>query len=404
MSPRQDFDQTRYEGLRYQLLDRNEANINNIYLDVKGIPTVGLGVALVTRQQAPSGARWVPDRPHIDALSDVLGLAPEQRRQMFGLMERQAFNQNQHPGERYQNLRAFLTSSFGQRSREIFGEVVNTRHTTPGGTLYSWDVLRGSEGSMRISLTDPQSRALFQRIAPTYESRLEGVLKRAHCPADALSEEQRAALYSMVYQGAISKARNVADTIGHYWRGKITERELHGRLKRAVHDPGFVERSNNELDFLDRVKLRPSSRSPQPSDLSPQSKSTSHDGQTHADLSLKDRLTESDRKIFDRIRTDVGGGIADASVLQATADFRRTGMDSADAIKWVGVHEGAIFITTDHRTGFLHSKTPLSMAQPNPDDCFVRIAQAEQEQQARSEVIRHAEQVGQLQSPVRVAS
>lgn len=40
------FDQERYEQLRMQLVDRNEANVGNIYLDVLGIPTVGLGVAL----------------------------------------------------------------------------------------------------------------------------------------------------------------------------------------------------------------------------------------------------------------------------------------------------------------------------------------------------------------------
>ena len=94
---------------------------------------------------------------------------PERKRQLYGLMERQASNQNQHPGERYQNPRAFLASPFGQRSREVFGSIENTRHVTPGGALYSWDVLKGNDGPMRVLLTDMQSRALFQRIAPAYE-------------------------------------------------------------------------------------------------------------------------------------------------------------------------------------------------------------------------------------------
>ena len=400
-SHRQGFDQARYEGLRYQLLDRNEANIGNIYLDVKGTPTVGLGVALITRQQASNGTRWVPDQPHIDALSDVLALSPERKRQLYGLMERQASNQNQHPGERYQNPRAFLASPFGQRSREVFGSIENTRHVTPGGALYSWDVLKGNDGPMRVLLTDMQSRALFQRIAPAYESRLDGVLKRAHCPAEALSEEQRAALYSMVYQGAIAKARNVSDAVGDYWRGEISERDLQGRLRDAVRDPGFIERSRNELDFLSRIRVRPPSKSPNSSNLPTHGTNASHDRQMPAGLSLKNGLAEPDRKIFERILAGVGGGVPEASVLQATADFRRACMSSVDSIKWLGVHEGAIFITTDHSTGFLHSKTPLSAAEPEANTCLARIVDVEHEPPVRSEVIRQSVQLDQPQPSIR---
>lgn len=59
------FDQRRYEQLRAELVDRNEANIHNVYLDVLGIPTVGLGVALTARQADRSMAL---DRHHIIAL------------------------------------------------------------------------------------------------------------------------------------------------------------------------------------------------------------------------------------------------------------------------------------------------------------------------------------------------
>lgn len=119
------FDQAQYEQLRMQLVDRNEANIGNVYLDVLGIPTVGLGVALTARQADRTMAL---DENHVDALGDVLNLNPQQRQQLTGLLQSQLVVQNQHIDERHNNLRAFLGSDFGHDSQRVLGPMVNTRH------------------------------------------------------------------------------------------------------------------------------------------------------------------------------------------------------------------------------------------------------------------------------------
>jgi GH24 family phage-related lysozyme (muramidase) len=248
------FDQARYEQLRMQLVDRNEANIHNIYLDVLGIPTVGLGVALTARQADRTMAL---DENHVTALANVLNFNPQQQRQLIGLLQQQLVVQNQHVDERHNNLRAFLQSDFGRDSQHILGPMVNTRHDSPSGSFWSWDVFTSAESPMQIQLARRQSLDLFNRIAPEYEGRLNNVLRRADCPPEALSEEQRAAIYSMVYQGATGKARRTADAIGDYWREEITEDELHTRFQATVNDPAFQERSRNELEFLCNIEQRP---------------------------------------------------------------------------------------------------------------------------------------------------
>ncbi|MGY4515029.1 XVIPCD domain-containing protein [Lysobacter sp. HA18] len=251
------FDQQRYEQLRADLVDRNEANVGNIYLDVLGIPTVGIGVALTARQ---ADRLMALDANHITALGDVVNLDAAQRQQLAGLLQSHLAVQNQHIDERHNSLRDFLASDFGQSSQQIFGTLVNTRHVSPSGSSWSWDVLTSADSPMQVQLTHEQSIALFNRVAPEYEGRLTNTLRRAHCPAEALSEEQRAAIFSMVYQGASGKAQRTADAIGDYWRGELNEDQLRARLRTAVSDPAFAERSRNELAFLEAIEPRPAMR------------------------------------------------------------------------------------------------------------------------------------------------
>ena len=248
------FDQQRYEQLRADLVDRNEANVGNVYLDVLGIPTVGIGVALTARQADRTMAL---DANHITALGDVVNLDAAQRQQLTGLLQSHLAVQNQHVDERHNSLRDFLASDFGQASQQTFGTLVNTRHVSPSGSSWSWDVLTSADSPMQVQLTHEQSMALFNRVAPEYEGRLSNTLRRAHCPPEALSEEQRAAIFSMVYQGASGKAQRTADAIGDYWRGELTEDQLRARLRTAVNDPNFAERSRNELAFLEHLQPRP---------------------------------------------------------------------------------------------------------------------------------------------------
>ncbi|UKE72258.1 XVIPCD domain-containing protein [Xanthomonas graminis] len=255
------FDQERYEQLRAQLVDRNEANVENVYLDVLGIPTTGLGVSLTARQ---ADRTMSLDTNHIDALGDVLDLNAQQRQQLTGVLQDQVTIQNQHIDERHNNLGDFLRSDFGRDSQRVVGPIVNTQHDSPSGRSWSWDVLTSAESPMQIQLTHQQSLDLFNRVAPEYEGRLNNSLRRANCPSEALSEEQRAAIYSMVYQGATGKAQRTADAIGDYWRGEVTEQQLRATLRTVVNDPAFPERSRNELDFLENIKQRPLNQTQSP--------------------------------------------------------------------------------------------------------------------------------------------
>lgn len=248
------WDQQQYEALRLELIDRNEARVDNVYLDTLGIPTVGFGVALTARQRDRS---MRVDQEHVDALADVLNLDPARREQLNELLTDYSQVQNRHIDERFRNLGAFQRSQFGQEAQEVLGPTTNTRHDGPNGAFYSWDVLTDHQSPLQLSLTHEQSLELFQRIAPDYENRLDRILQRADCPAEALSEEQRAAIYSMTYHGATGKANRVAEPIGQYWRGEISEEQLQTELRRAVHDPNFPQRSANELELLQNIEQRP---------------------------------------------------------------------------------------------------------------------------------------------------
>lgn len=248
------WDQQRYEALRLELIDRNEARVDNVYLDTLGIPTVGLGVALTARQRDRS---MHVDQGQVDALVDVINLDPAHREQLNELLIDYSRVQNRHVDERFRNLSDFQRSQFGQEAQEVLGPTTNTRHDGPNGAFYSWDVLTNHQSPLQLSLTHEQSLELFQQIAPDYENRLDRILQRADCPAEALSEEQRAALYSMTYHGATGKASRVAEPIGQYWRGEISEEELQTELRRAVRDPNFLQRSANELELLQNIETRP---------------------------------------------------------------------------------------------------------------------------------------------------
>ncbi len=120
---------------------------------------------------------------------------------------------------------------------------------------------------MKFFLTREQTLELYNKISPEYEITLDNeILKTVNCPQEALSEEQRAGLYSMVYHGSTGKARRVADAIGDYWRGEISENMLRSRIEKNVLDAKFPIRSENELKYMEKIKERPQKHSMEKSD------------------------------------------------------------------------------------------------------------------------------------------
>ncbi len=255
-------DQQKYEDLRLRLIDKNEADVHNIYLDIYGLPTAGLGVAFNTvwrdKQRVP---HVVYNEKHTKDLINVLKLSPEDAQKLETMMKTTAQEINDAtPGRdrlHYRNLKAFEASPLGKAEKATVGPLVSTKHTSPSGVSYSWDMLTSPTSPMQIKLTKEQSLELFKRVAPEFETDIPRILKNVNCPTEALSEEQRAAMFSMSYQGHPDKAQAAAKEIGRYWRGEINEQGLHQELRRAVYDPAFPTRSNNELEYMDHIKPSP---------------------------------------------------------------------------------------------------------------------------------------------------
>ncbi|MDO4657450.1 hypothetical protein [Kingella sp. (in: b-proteobacteria)] len=258
------FDQKKYEAARDKLITNNEGIVNNIYLDTRGIPTAGKGVAFIATPNSRNGHRYTVDEPKVNGLSEVLGLSDKDKAQFMKLMQQQAHNLNTFPrpdypkGRGQTNLTNFLKSPLGSASEQLFGPITM-------GENKSFDVLTNSKSVMQIKLTAQQSDELYRKT--TIEEK-EGVLDRAvlnrvGCPKEALSENQRAALFSMVYHGAADKARAAASVIKQYSEGKISEEVYHKRMEATVLHPQFqgknnqfLGRSRRELNLIQDVLPR----------------------------------------------------------------------------------------------------------------------------------------------------
>ncbi len=109
-------------------------------------------------------------------------------------------------------------------------------------------------------------------------------------------------------------------------------------------------------------------------------------------------LNENDRPIFDRIRSGVPEQVTDQQVLQATADLRTAGLTNASSIDKMVMHNGAIFVTTDHTAGYAHSKTDVSGPAQDPTQSIDQINQVNQQQVQQNMAFQQQQQQAQAQS------
>ena len=257
------FDQDRYMKLRNKMIENNENVVDNIYLDTRAVPTISAGVALIERGE---DKRWHVNADRVAKLASMLNLTKEENKILNTSLNKQEslLNKYQPKPTEYSNFKSLLSSELGKEAAQIFGTIKLTKHN---GT-YTYDVYTQSESTIKISLTRQQSMEMYAQIAPEYERRLDNaVLKKVNCPKEALSEEQRAALYSMTYHGRIEKAKKVADAIGDYWRGEISETALHSRMKQTIGaNSNFSGREKSELQYLELIKQRPEKQSMEKSD------------------------------------------------------------------------------------------------------------------------------------------
>ncbi|KLT73002.1 hypothetical protein PL75_04805 [Neisseria arctica] len=233
----QNFDNKKYIDVRDRLVEKNEAFINNIYLDIYGLPTAGIGVLLVERQKDRS---WELNYSRVNLLADITNLSDSDRENLIATLEKYTDVLDKHKDEKFQNLAAFKKSKFGQEAQSVLGDISFNKET------YSWDILTSSHSVMQFTMTHEQTLKLYNGISSEYKNRLNRLLREKNCPAEALSEEQRASLYSMIYHGSRGKAGKLADAVGDYWRGEISEENLRARIKRDGMDTKFPERSKRD--------------------------------------------------------------------------------------------------------------------------------------------------------------
>ena len=256
------FDQKKYEAARDKLIISNERIVNNVYLDIWGIPTAGKGVALIAPPNKYNGHRYTVDSSKVNELLQILELPDKDKSQFMTLMQKQADNLNTFPRPDYPkgkgqiNLTNFLKSPLGNASEQLFGPITM-------GENKSFDILTNNKSVMQMKFTEQQSDKLYR--TPTIINKTERdldkyVLNSVGCPKEALSENQRAALFSMVYHGAADKARAAASVIKQYSEGKISEEVYHKKMEATVLHPQFqgknnqfLGRSRRELELIQDV-------------------------------------------------------------------------------------------------------------------------------------------------------
>ena len=240
-----------YYQKRDGLMLKNEGIVQNIYLDTRGIPTVGIGVALIY----VDGKKATVDTQRVNKIAEYTHLSSSEKEQLMGLLQEQAHNLENNPRPRYPNnkrtLSNFRSTPLGIASEKTFG-TINGRN---------WNILTDAQDKMQIHFSTEQVNEFYKIIAPKYENDLDSALKIKGVPKEAISEEQRAALFSLTYHGGGNLKENrhlrlAIDGIKDYSEGRITKEQFESRIEKIFgHVNGqFHSRRQGEGELLMHVK------------------------------------------------------------------------------------------------------------------------------------------------------
>ena len=250
-----------YYQQRDELMLKNEGIVQNIYLDTIGIPTVGIGVALIYVDRKKATA--TVDTQRVNKIAEYAHLSNPEKEQLMGLLQEQAHNLENNPRPSYpknkkgkveRTLSNFLATPLGKASAETFG-TINGGH---------WNILTDEQDKMQINFSTEQVNEFYKIIvAPEYEGKLDRALEKKGVPKEAISEEQRAALFSLTYHGGDNLKRNrhlrlAIDGIKDYSEGRITKEQFESRIEKIFgHVNGqFHSRRKVEGELLMHVKPR----------------------------------------------------------------------------------------------------------------------------------------------------
>ncbi|MGG6462019.1 peptidoglycan-binding domain-containing protein [Solilutibacter silvestris] len=168
-------------------------------------------------------------------------------------------------------------------------------------------------------------------------------------------------------------------------------KELFPRVKKQKTLDSLENRAENEkadlLKLVDQEKSIKRESSIDPTQGNPNKSA-------HA---VAETLDPRDRAIYDRIRSGAPQNVQDDAVLQATADLKQAGLTSAQSIDKIALHNGALFITSDHTAGYAHSKTMVDGQQQVPARAAQQIEQVNQQQQ-QNQAFQQQQQQSQTMS------
>ena len=246
-----------YYQQRDELMLKNEGIVQNIYLDTRGIPTVGIGVALIYVDGKKATA--TVDTQRVNKIAEYAHLSNPEKEQLMGLLQEQANNLKNNPRPSYpknkvgkveRTLSNFLATPLGMASAKTFGTIDGR----------NWNILTDKQDKMQINFSTEQVNEFFKLVAPEYEIKLDNILKRKGVK-EAISEEQRAALFSLTYHGGEDLKGNrhlrlAIDRIKDYSEGRITKEQFESRIKEIFgHVNGqFHSRRKGEGELLMHVK------------------------------------------------------------------------------------------------------------------------------------------------------
>ena len=244
-----------YYQKRDGLMLKNEGIVQNIYLDTIGIPTVGIGVALIYVNR--KNATATVDTQRVNKIAEYAHLSNPEKEQLMGLLQEQANNLKNNPPPDYRNKRRtlsnFRSTPLGRASEKTFGTINGGGH---------WNILTDEQDKMQINFSTEQVNEFYKEItAPEYEEKLDNILEKKGVPKEAISEEQRAALFSLTYHGGQNLEKNrhlrlAIDAIKDYSEGRIKEEQFESRIEKIFgHVKGqFHSRRKGEGELLMHVK------------------------------------------------------------------------------------------------------------------------------------------------------
>ena len=250
-----------YYQQRDELMLKNEGIVQNIYLDTRGIPTVGIGVSLIYVNEKKATA--TVDTQRVNKIAEYAHLSNPEKEQLMGLLQEQANNLKNNPRPSYpknkvgkveRTLSNFLATPLGMASAKTFGTIDGR----------NWNILTDKQDKMQIGFSTAQVNEFFKLVAPEYEIKLDLILEKKGVK-EAISEEQRAALFSLTYHGGEDLKSNrhlrlAIDRIKDYSEGRITKEQFESRIKEIFgHVNGqFHSRRQGEGELLMHVKpLKP---------------------------------------------------------------------------------------------------------------------------------------------------